>query len=261
MDIVIYVLLIIVVFMTLCFFIFNAKKESFVEGDEPEENNKYLKVREKELKIPKSKNKNKNKNKQNDDEIVKGNSKVVNDSIIIHDTVRRDSKIDSSLDFTYLDEQQCDRIQLKNKFPVQSVEVNEQAPITPLVDNNCVKNVEKMKIKCESRDKEYLKKKHIRDLERMTEMYGSEMFDDSALKPKPEVESPYGFVYFPNKYWKQWHQKAPVCIPAGNQCKVLPTYTQGAPVDVLDYTQVGSMMPKFTYSEEYEEPPEFQYDN
>ena len=117
-----------------------------------------------------------------------------------------------------------------------------------------------MKIKCESNDKDFIKKKHKRDLERLERINNSEMFDDSDLKPKPEVDSPYGFVFFPNKYWKQWHQKAPVCIPAGNKCKVLPTYTQGAPVDVLDYTQVGSMMPKFHYSEEYEEPPEFQYD-
>ena len=83
------------------------------------------------------------------------------------------------------------------------------------------------------------------------ENFHSEMFDDSELKPKPEVDSPYGFVYFPNKYWKQWHRRPPVCTPT-DKCKILPTYTQGTPVDVLDYTQLGSIMPKFEYQEEYE---------
>ena len=83
------------------------------------------------------------------------------------------------------------------------------------------------------------------------ENVNSEIFDDSELKPKPQIDSPYGFVYFPNKYWNQWHKKAPVCTPT-HECKVLPTYTQGTPVDVLDYTQLGSLMPKFEYQEEYE---------
>ena len=82
--------------------------------------------------------------------------------------------------------------------------------------------------------------------------FNLEMFDDSELKTKPDVDSPYGFVFFPNKYWKQWQRKPPVCTPT-SKCKVLPTYTQGTPVDVLDYTQVGSMMPKFEYHEEFED--------
>ena len=75
---------------------------------------------------------------------------------------------------------------------------------------------------------------------------------DKYLEPQPNADSPYGFVFFPNKYWKQWQTKAPVCVPT-SPCKVQPTCTNGVPVDVLDYTQVGSMMPKFEYKEEYKE--------
>ena len=74
---------------------------------------------------------------------------------------------------------------------------------------------------------------------------------DKYLEPKPNIDSPYGFVFFPNKYWKQWQEKAPVCVPT-SPCVVQPTATNGVPVDVLDYTQIGSIMPKFEYKEEYQ---------
>lgn len=174
------------------------------------------------------------------EEIVASGENSVTDPIVIHDTVRRDSKVDTTLEYTYLDEQ-CKKIHMENPFPVEKLDSYEAAPITPIVKYDNSKH-------CDQKNFDCLDKKHLRDIEKIN---NSEMFDDSELKPKPGVDSPYGFVFFPNKYWKQWHQRAPVCVPT-SKCKVLPTYTSGAPVDVLDYTQIGSMMPKFSYAEEYD---------
>lgn len=256
----IFILVTIVVFITLCFFILNSKRESFVEEYDDIERSEDFHSEKRNVgkmveNVEKKKGKKKKKNKKGiniEKQIVSTPNVIVDEPIVIHDTVRRDSKVDSSLEFTYLDEQ-CQKIKVQNAFPIQSVEVNDQAPIVPLVNNKCMNRVEKLKKPCKNRDVEYMKMKMKRDKERIERINNSEMFDDSDLKPKPNIDSPYGFVYFPNKYWSAWQKKAPVCIPAGNKCKVLPTYTQGTPVDVLDYTQIGSMMPKFNYSEEYED--------
>jgi hypothetical protein len=77
-----------------------------------------------------------------------------------------------------------------------------------------------------------------------------DLYDDVLLKPNENIDSPYGFVFFPNKYWKQWGEKAPVCVPTSS-CLVQPSLSSGVPVDALDYTQIGSIMPKFEYREEY----------
>ena len=194
-------------------------------------------------------------------EIASKNS-VVSDSIVIKDTVRRESKIPSSLGFTYLDEHCEVRKDKYPNFPVTQQDIQKTEPITPLIDNeNQHVNFQEVygtniKGVLESSNVEKLEYNQDNstpknDYKKMSDFH-SEMFDDSELKPKPNMNAPYGFVYFPNKYWKEWQRKLPVCTPT-SKCKVLPTYTQGAPVDVLDYTQVGSIMPKFKYSEEFEE--------
>ena len=180
-----------------------------------------------------------------DDDIHHSSEATTNDPIIIHDTIRRDSKVDSSLEYTYIDEQ-CQRIHTTPTFPTENIESNESAPLTPVVKYTNSKDSTKKTHCPKNKLEEEIESRHEKEIAKIN---NSEMFDDSELKPKPDVDSPYGFVYFPNKYWKQWHQKAPVCIPT-SKCKVLPTYTQGTPVDVLDYTQIGSMMPRFSYSEE-----------
>lgn len=241
MDTQIVILFVIVILLTLSVFLFNGKpKESFhvnkpvvkevIDGVENVINEVKDDIEELVDDVG-----------EDVEEIVASSEISVDDPIVIHDTVRRDSKVDTSLEYTYLDEQ-CKKIHMsKPIFPVEKLDTYESAPITPLVKHNT-------KNKCVQRDLDCLDKKHRRDMDRIN---NSEMFDDSELKPKPDIDSPYGFVFFPNKYWKEWHQKAPVCIPT-SKCKVLPTYTEGTPVDVLDYTQVGSMMPKFSYSEEYD---------
>ena len=209
--------------------------------------------------------------KPSDSVEVASQKSVVRDSIVIKDTVRRESKIPSSLGFTYLDEQCEVRKDKYPNFPVTSLDVKKTEPVTPLIsgENEHVNfqglagtNISGIpssvsqksvveKLNYESVDKASRPRARHAPSRRKDDVY-SEMFDDSELKPKPDIDSPYGFVYFPNKYWKELQKKLPVCT-ASSKCKVLPTYTQGAPVDVLDYTQIGSIMPKFKYSEECEE--------
>lgn len=176
----------------------------------------------------------------------------VSDTIELRDTTRRDSKIPSSLDYTYVDEQ-CSKIvkPVHSPYPVDELVTTE--PRTPLV--NYAYNEEKPIPKNDLDRMSVIERnvKSVRKIKEVKDDVYSEMWDDEGLKPKPDVDSPYGFVYFPNKYWKMWHQKAPICTPANGACKVLPTYTEGTPVNVLDYTQIGSMMPKFEYNEEYEQ--------
>tara|TARA_B100001250_G_scaffold302493_1_gene264223 strand:+ start:1418 stop:2176 length:759 start_codon:yes stop_codon:yes gene_type:complete len=180
----------------------------------------------------------------NKDSSVSSHESRVDDTIIIKDTIHKNSKVGSSLNFTYIDEN-CEKVvdyDTKPEFPVEEVQ---SSPITPIVNvNNNFPSWEKSACKVSGP----AGKTHKFANE---EKFHSEMFDDTGLKPKPQLDSPYGFVYFPNKYWKQWQTKAPVCTPT-SKCNVLPTYTQGTPVDVLDYTQIGSLMPKFEYQEEYE---------
>lgn len=179
------------------------------------------------------------------------NNSNISDTIILKDSIRRDSKISSSLNYTYIDEN-CTNT--KNIEPeIKSVENLSTQPTTPIVTvNSSLKkqNPSWNDSKCNKSGPNHTNY-YQKNLNNDKNFY-SEIFDDSDLKPKPNIESPYGFVYFPNKYWKQWQSKSKVCTPVSGGCKVLPTYTEGTPVDVLDYTQVGSMMPKFEYLEEYE---------
>ena len=178
------------------------------------------------------------------------NESNISDTIIIKDSLRRDSKVSSSLNFTYIDEN-CSNIS-KPTFSDEPIEKVSVEPKTPLVKEKCdnIKNFPSWnESKCKKSGPGNLNF-YQKDTNNDASFY-SEMFDDSDLKPKPNLDSPYGFVYFPNKYWKQWQNKSRVCRPV-SECKVLPTYTEGTTVDVLDYTQIGSMMPKFEYHEEYE---------
>ena len=173
---------------------------------------------------------------------VASSTSHVEDTLVLRDTVRKDSKVGSSLDYTYLDER-CDKLvkPVPPPFPAETHVLVE--PKTPMIEHVSPQPPQTVQAP-----------KPIENITSQppSQAFHSEMFDDEELKPKPSIDSPYGFVYFPNKYWNQWHQKPPVCTPT-HKCKVLPTYTQGTPVDVLDYTQMGSLMPKGAYREEFEE--------
>ena len=188
----------------------------------------------------------------------------VDSTFVLKDSVRRDSKVASTLNYTYLDER-CEKLlkPIPPPFPEETMIRTE--PLTPIVSQETANQSElqnslvsqevsesNMNLKQENMPKTTSIDIRKEKTQKESEPFYSEMFDDKELKPKPNVNSPYGFVFFPNKYWNQWHQKPPVCVPT-NKCKVLPTYTQGTPVDVLDYTQIGSMLPKGQYYEEFEE--------
>ena len=77
-------------------------------------------------------------------------------------------------------------------------------------------------------------------------------------QPSKKIASAYGWSYMPPQYWSVPQQRPPVCIPSKkNANSVLPIYDKGTPVNALDYTKVGSILPKFEYNEVYN--PNYYY--
>ena len=70
------------------------------------------------------------------------------------------------------------------------------------------------------------------------------------MQPNKDTFAQYGQSFMPPTSWSVPQKRPPPCIPQKN-CPVCPVYTPGAPVDALETTSVGSIMPKFTYKEEY----------
>lgn len=142
-----------------------------------------------------------------------------------------DSKVSSSLGYAYIDES-CKRIPIMNP---DEMLCNQKVQVP-------TKEFPKLS---ETRKKRECKK--VKSEPKLPEPE-SEMYDTSELQPQSDIDSPYGFVYLPNKYWKDWEQQGRSFSP-GTCCKVHPSYTHGVPKDALDYTQVGSILPKFQYTE------------
>ena len=69
-----------------------------------------------------------------------------------------------------------------------------------------------------------------------------------------------GFTFAPPETWKYNRKTPPKCIP-GSDCLDQPVgvFDQGSPANAMDYTGVGSIMPKFGYQEEYNK--QFYEDN
>tara|TARA_B100001094_G_C18188924_1_gene805814 strand:- start:2898 stop:3629 length:732 start_codon:yes stop_codon:yes gene_type:complete len=177
---------------------------------------------------------------------------------------RRDSKIGSSLEFAYIDETCEDTVNddvkkdLIEEVPQPPSEPGPKIPMT--VSTKCKPCLRELKSHTKNASNESSEgaldessnEAADKTIDKNPDIMPHADLYDKYLEPQPNADSPYGFVFFPNKYWKQWQTKAPVCVPT-SPCKVQPTCTNGVPVDVLDYTQVGSMMPKFEYKEEYKE--------
>ena len=69
-------------------------------------------------------------------------------------------------------------------------------------------------------------------------------------EPSRKIASAYGWSFMPPHYWSVPQQRPPACIPnKQNTATVTPIYDKSVPVDVMDYTQVGSILPKFEYNE------------
>ena len=80
----------------------------------------------------------------------------------------------------------------------------------------------------------------------------------SHMEPNKKIMSAYGWSYMPPQTWSVPQKRPPVCIPSkNNTTKVMPILDKGAPVDSLNWTQVGSILPKFEYKENYN--PDYYY--
>ena len=77
-------------------------------------------------------------------------------------------------------------------------------------------------------------------------------------QPSAKVASAYGWSFMPPHFWSVPQKRPPACIPSPqNTATVTPIYDKSVPVDALDYTQVGSILPKFEYNEVYN--PDYYY--
>ena len=74
----------------------------------------------------------------------------------------------------------------------------------------------------------------------------------SGKQPSKEIYSAYGWSFMPPQSWSVPQRRPPVCIPQKGQAStVVPIYDKSVPVDALEWTQVGSILPKFEYKEVY----------
>ena len=73
------------------------------------------------------------------------------------------------------------------------------------------------------------------------------------MEPDRKILSDYGFVYMPNSGWSVPQQRPPACIPQ-EKCVngPVPVFTTGAPADAVNYSGIGSILPKFEYKELYD---------
>ena len=69
-------------------------------------------------------------------------------------------------------------------------------------------------------------------------------------QPSKKTASAYGWSYIPPQYWSVPQKRPPVCLPDTNgTATVASIYDKGTPVDALDFTKVGSILPKFEFKE------------
>ena len=75
-------------------------------------------------------------------------------------------------------------------------------------------------------------------------------------QPNQKVFSKYGYSFMPATSWSVPQQRPPPCIPQ-KSCPVCPVVDKGTPVDAVEWSQVGSILPKFEYKEVYN--PDYYY--
>ena len=70
------------------------------------------------------------------------------------------------------------------------------------------------------------------------------------MEPSKKIMSAYGWSYMPPQFWSVPQKRPPACIPSKKNTEtVVPIYDKSTPVDALDWTQVGSILPKYEYEE------------
>lgn len=75
-------------------------------------------------------------------------------------------------------------------------------------------------------------------------------------QPNEKIFSKYGYSFMPATSWSVPQQRPPPCIPQ-KQCPICPVVDKGTPVDAVEWSQVGSILPKFEYKEVYN--PNYYY--
>ncbi len=137
----------------------------------------------------------------------------------------------------------------------RSVSSGNKVPSVPIKDitakdskNDAVEASKKEKKKLLNEAPEFIKNnKNIND----NFAYKPE-YNNCQLQPSKEIFGAYGWSYMPPQSWSVPQKRPPVCIPTqGQQSTVTAIYDKSVPTDVLDWTQVGSILPKFEYKEEY----------
>ena len=80
----------------------------------------------------------------------------------------------------------------------------------------------------------------------------------SHMEPSKKMAQAYGWSYIPPYFWSVPQRRPPACIPQkGFESKVASIYDKSVPLDALEYTEGGSILPKFRYEEEYN--PKYYY--
>ena len=126
---------------------------------------------------------------------VASSESEVESTFILKDSVRRDSKVASTLNYTYLDER-CEKLLKPTPPPFPEETMIRTEPLTPLVSHEPPQSNTVSPIKKDDMCKTSSIDIRSDNTQNKSEPFYSEMFDDKELKPKPNVDSPYGFVFF-----------------------------------------------------------------
>ena len=98
---------------------------------------------------------------------------------------------------------------------------------------------------------------------------GRKILDPTSFSYKPEIKfehkqpsikvaSAYGWSFMPPQFWSVPQKRPPACIPTEKTAAtVMPIYDKSTPVDSLEWTKVGSILPKHEYNEVHN--PDYYY--
>lgn len=150
-----------------------------------------------------------------------------------------------------------------NKVPKKVTKADSQKQIAALKKKieNQNKKINNLDSKVTNSTDKYFASVKNRDSKLLEANDGVKPIDPSNFSFKPSIEfkhkepsrkvaSAYGWSFMPPHYWSVPQKRPPACIPSKkNTATVTPIYDKSVPVDVMDYTQVGSILPKFEYNE------------
>lgn len=150
-----------------------------------------------------------------------------------------------------------------NKVPKKVTKADSQKQIAALKKKieNQNKKINNLDSKVTNSTDKYFASVKNRDSKLLEANDGVNPIDPSNFSFKPSIEfkhkepsrkvaSAYGWSFMPPHYWSVPQKRPPACIPSKkNTATVTPIYDKSVPVDVMDYTQVGSILPKFEYNE------------